>query len=120
MAGGPAGALARQGIFRPGASRQVSLVVKVLEFSRSGNILSVFARYRLFGLPPGNPVFSTDIMSNVELSSLATGVTSLDDPAVATQNRAEVVRAIQDNITQFLDQLAAFARQPPGGRARRP
>jgi hypothetical protein len=49
------------------------------------------------------------------LNSLATGVTSLDDPAVATQNRTEVPRAIQDNITQFLNQLAAFARQPSGG-----
>jgi hypothetical protein len=113
-------ALARQGIFRPGASRRVTRVVKVLEFSLSGNILSVFARYQLFGVPPGSPVFSTDIMSNVGLNSLATGVTSLDDPAVATQNRAEVIRGIQDNITQFLDQLAAFARQPPGGTPIRP
>ena len=113
-------ALARQGIFRPGAPRRVSLVVKVLEFSLSGNILSVFARYQLFGVPPGSPVFSTDIMSNVGLNSLATGVTSLDDPGVATHNRAEVIRGIQDNITQFLDQLAAFARQPPGGTPPRP
>jgi hypothetical protein len=37
-------AVRRQGIFRPGAARRVSLVVKVLEFSLSGNILSVFAR----------------------------------------------------------------------------
>jgi hypothetical protein len=108
-------AVRRQGIFHPGAVRRVSLVVKVLEFSLSGNILSVFARYQLFWVPPGSPVFSADIMSNVGLNSLATGVTSLDDPAVATQNRTEVLRAIQDNITQFLDQLAAFARQPPGG-----
>ena len=98
----------------------MSLVVKVLEFSLSGNILSVFARYQLFDVPPGNPVFSADIMSNVGLSGLATGVTSLDDPAVATQNRTQVIRAIQDNITQFLDQLAAFARQPPGGTPPRP
>jgi hypothetical protein len=93
----------------------VSLVVKVLEFSLSGNILSVFARYQLFDAPADNPVFSADVMSNVGLSGLATGVTSLDDPAVATQNRTQVIRAIQDNITQFVDQLAAFARQPPGG-----
>jgi hypothetical protein len=53
-------------------------------------------------------------MSNAGLSGLATGVTSLDDPAVATRNRTEVIRAIQDNITQFLDQLDAFARQRPG------
>src|SRR5881398_1733507 len=64
--------------------------------------------------PAGNPVFSADIMSNVGLSALATGVTSLDDPAVATQNRTEVIRAIQDNITQFLDRLEVFARQPSG------
>ena len=108
-------AVRRQSIFQPDAARRVSLVVKVLEFSLSGNILSVFARYQLFDVPPGNPVFSTDIMSNVGLSGLATGVTSLDDPAVATQNRTQVIRAIQDNITQFLDQLAAVPRQPPGG-----
>jgi hypothetical protein len=54
-------------------------------------------------------------VSDAGLSSLATGVTSLDDPRVATQNRTQVIRAIQDNVTQFLDQLAAFARQPPGG-----
>ena len=94
-------ALARQGIFRPGASRRVTLVVKVLEFSLSGNILSVFARYQLFDVPARDAVFSADIMSNAGLSSLATGVTSLDDPAVATQNRTRVIRAIQDNITQF-------------------
>jgi len=105
-------AVTRQGIFRPEASRRVSIVVKVLEFSLSGKILSVFARYQLFADPAGNQVFSADIMSNAGLSSLATGVTSLDDPAVATQNRTQVIRAIQDNITQFLDQLEAFARQP--------
>ena len=107
-------ALAKQGIFQPGAPRQLSLVVKVLEFSLSGNILSVLARYQLFGVPPGDPVFSADVMSNVGFNSLATGVTSLDDPAVATQNRTEVIRAIQDNITQFLDRLEGFARGPSG------
>jgi hypothetical protein len=113
-------AVTRQGIFRPGAARRVSLVVKVLEFSLSGNILSVFARYQLVDVPAGNPVFSADIMSSVGLSSLATGVTSLDDPAVATQNRTQIIRAIQDNITQFLDQLEAFARQPRGAAPSRP
>jgi hypothetical protein len=113
-------ALAKQGIFRPSAPGQVSLVVKVLEFSLSGTVLSVLGRYQLFGVPPGSPVFSADIMSNVGLNSLATGVTSLDDPGVATQNRAEVIRGIQDNITQFLDQLSAFARQPAGGTSPRP
>jgi hypothetical protein len=113
-------AVTRQGIFRPEASRRLSIVVKVLEFSLSGNILSVFARYQLFDLPAGDPVFSADIMSNVGLSGLATGVTSLDDPAVATQNRTQVIRAIQHNITQFLDQLKAFARQPQGASPPRP
>ncbi len=108
-------AVTRQGIFRPDAARRVSIVVKVLEFSLSGKILSVFARYQLFDIPADKPVFSADIMSNAGLSGLATGVTSLDDPAIATQNRTQVIRAIQDNITQFLDQLAALARQPPGG-----
>jgi hypothetical protein len=113
-------AVTRQRIFRPDASRRLSIVVKVLEFSLSGNILSVFARYQLFDVPAGDPVFSADIMSNAGLSSLATGVTSLDDPAVATQNRTQVIRAIQDNITQFLDQLEAFARQPRGATPPRP
>ena len=113
-------AVTRQGIFRPDSARRVSLVVKVLEFSLSGNILSVFARYQLFDNPAGNPVFSADIMSNAGLSSLATGVTSLDDPAVATQNHTQVIRAIQDNITQFLDQLETFARQPHGAAPPRP
>ena len=113
-------AVRRQSIFRPGAARRASLVVKVLEFSLSGNILSVFARYQVFDDPAGNSLFSTDIMSNVGLSSLATGVTSLDDPAIATQNRTPVIRAIQDNITQFLDQLQAFARQPHGATPPRP
>ena len=107
-------AVARQGIFQPAAPRRLLLIVKVLEFSLSENILSVFARYQLFDVPPGDPVFSTDVMSNAGLSGLATGVTSLEDPAVATRNRTEVIRAIQDNITQFLDQLDAFARQRPG------
>src|SRR5205823_14651692 len=44
-------AVTRKGIFRPDAARRVSLVVKVLEFSLSGNILSVFARYQLFADP---------------------------------------------------------------------
>lgn len=113
-------AVTRQGIFRPDAARRVSIVVKVLEFSLSGNILSVFARYQLFDVPARDAVFSADIMSNAGLSSLATGVTSLDDPAVATQNRTQVIRAIQDNITQFLDQLGAFARQSDGAAPSRP
>jgi hypothetical protein len=113
-------AVTRQGIFRPVSARRVSLVAKVLEFSLSGNVLSVFARYQLFDNPAGNPVFSADIMSNAGLSSLATGVTSLDDPAVATQNHTQVIRAIQDNITKFLDQLEAFARQPHGASPTRP
>jgi len=62
--------------------------------------------------PAGDPVFGADIMSNAGLSSLVTGVTSLEDPAVATQNRTQVIRAIQDNITQFLDQLVAKLAEP--------
>ena len=107
-------ALARLGIFSPSAPRRLSLSVRVLEFSLSGKILVVLARYELFGNPPGAPVFGADILSNQGMSSLATGVTSLEDPAVATQNRTEVIRAIQDNITQFIDQLGAYA----GGRPR--
>lgn len=103
-------ALTRQGFFRAGAARPLSLSVKVLEFSLSGKVLSILARYQLFDNPPGAAVFSTDIMSNQGISSLATGVTSLEDPAIATHNRTEVNRAIQDNITQFLDQLDAFDR----------
>ncbi len=113
-------AATRQGVFRPDAARRMSIVVMVLEFSLSGNILSVFARYQLFDVPAGYPVFSADIMSSAGLSTLATGVTSLEDPAVATQNRTQVIRAIQDNITQFLDQLEAFARQPGGATPSRP
>jgi hypothetical protein len=113
-------ALARYGIFRPGAPRRLTLVVKVLEFSLSGRILSVLARYQLFDNPPGAPAFSTDIMTNQGFSALATSVTSLEDPAVATQHRTEVIRAIQDNITQFLDQIEAFARQQRGGAVARP
>jgi hypothetical protein len=113
-------AVTRQGIFRLETARRVSIVVKVLEFSLSGKVLSVFARYQLFAVPAGDPVFSADIMSNAGLSALATGVTSLDEPGVATQNRTQVIRAIQDNITQFLDQLEAFARQPHGATPSRP
>jgi hypothetical protein len=50
-------AVTRQGIFRPDSARRMSLGVKVLEFSLSGNMLSVFARYQLFDNPAGNPVF---------------------------------------------------------------
>ena len=103
-------ALKRAGIFSPTAPRRLSLTVKILEFSLSGKILTAFARYQLFDNPPAAPVFETDIMSNQGISSLATGVTSLEDPAAATENRAEVIRATQDNITQFVDQLEAFAR----------
>lgn len=106
-------AVTRLGIFNPSAPRRLLLSVKVLEFSLSGKILTVFARYQLFDNPPGAPVFAADIMSNQGMSSLATGVTSLEDPAVATQNRTEVIRAIQDNITQFIDQLEAYARGLP-------
>jgi len=94
----------------------VSLVVNVVEFSLSGNMLSVFARYQIFDDPARNPFFSADIISNVGLSGLATGMTSLDDPAIATQNRNQVIRAIQDNITQILNRLAVFARQQRGGK----
>ncbi len=59
-------------------------------------------------------------MSNAGLSGLATGVTSLDDPTAATRNHTQVIRAIQDNITQFLDRLELFARQPRGAAPPRP
>jgi hypothetical protein len=105
-------ALKRQGIFSPAAPRRLSLVVKVMEFSVSGQILSVLGRYQLFDIPPGAPVFSADIMSNQGISALATGVTSLEDPTIAAQHRTEVIQAIQDNIAQFLRQLEAFAHLP--------
>jgi hypothetical protein len=107
-------ALARLRIFSPSAPRRLSLSVRVIEFSLSGKILVVLARYELFGNPPGAPVFGADIPTNQGMSSLATGVTSLEDPAVVTQNRTEVIRTVQDNITQFIDQLEAYA----GGRPR--
>jgi hypothetical protein len=106
-------ALTRLRIFNPTAPRQLSLSVKVLEFSLSGKILTALARYQLFDNPPAAPVFQADIMSNQGISSLATGVTSLEDPAVATQNRTDVIRAIEDNITKFIDQLETFARGHP-------
>jgi hypothetical protein len=107
--GALADALTRLSIFSPSAPRRLSLKVKVLEFSLSGKILVMLARCELFGTPPGAPVFDADIMSNQGIGTLATGVTSLEDPAVATQNRTEVIRAIQDNITQFIDRLDAYA-----------
>ena len=45
-------AVTRQGIFRSDASRRVSIVAKVLEFSLSGNILSVFAATSCSLTPP--------------------------------------------------------------------
>jgi ribosome modulation factor len=113
-------ALTRARIFSPTASRRLSLRVKVLEFSLSGKILTAFARYQLFDNPPAAPIFETDIMSNQGISSLAIGVTSLEDPAVATEHRSEVIRAIQDNITQFVDQLEAFAGGHPQSERPRP
>ncbi|HYZ40830.1 MAG TPA: hypothetical protein VE687_09410 [Stellaceae bacterium] len=107
-------ALAKEGVFRRSAPQRMSLAVDVLEFALSGKVLSVLARYQLFDIPPGPPVFSADITSNQGISALATGVTSLGDPAVATRNRTEVLRVIQANITQFIDQLGTFAlRQRP-------
>jgi hypothetical protein len=112
-------ALERTGIFRAGAPRRLALEVKVLEFALSGQILDVLARYQLFDVASHTLVFSADIMSNQGISGLAVGVTSLEDPAVATSHRTEVNRAIEANIVQFLDQLEVFARSqtppaPPG------
>jgi hypothetical protein len=112
-------ALERNGIFRAGAPRRLALEVSVLDFALSGRILDVLARYQLFDVASRTLVFSADIMSNQGMSGLAVGVTSLEDPAVATSHRTEVNRAIEVNIVQFLDQLAAFARPqtppaPPG------
>lgn len=109
-------ALAKEGVFRRSAPRRMSVVVQVLEFSLSGKVLSVLARYQLFAVPSAAPVFSADIMINQGLGALATGVTSLEDPAIAMRNRTEVLRAIQANITQFIDQLDTFARRPAQGR----
>ena len=105
-------ALERKGIFRAGAPRRQGLDVTVLEFALSGRILNVFARYQLFDVASHTLVFSTDIMSNQGWSGLAVGVTSLEDPAVATSHRTEVNRAIEGNIVQFLDQLETFGRSP--------
>jgi hypothetical protein len=101
-------AVARQAIFRSDAPRRLSLIVKVLDFSVSGDTLTLFARYQLFDNPAGDPVFSTDIMTNAPLS---TG----EDATSAIRNRTQATRAIQANITQFLDQPSAFARQPRTG-----
>ena len=106
-------ALTRARIFSPTAPRRLSLSVRVLEFSLSGTILTAFARYQLFDNSPDAPVFEADVMSNQGISGLATGVTSLEDPSIATQNRTEVIRAIEDNIAKFIDQLETFARGHP-------
>ena len=105
-------ALERSGIFRAGAPRRLALEVKVLEFALSGRILNVLARYQLLDALSSTLVFSADMMSNQGVSGLAVGVTSLEDPAVATSHRTEVNRAIEANIVQFLDQLEAFVRSP--------
>jgi hypothetical protein len=116
-------AVTRQGIFHPDAARRVCRSSSRSWNSRPRETPCRYSPATNCSLSPGDPVFSADIMSNAGLSSLATGVTSLDDAAVATQNRTQVIRAIQDNITQFLDQLeafAAFARQPHGATPPRP
>jgi hypothetical protein len=97
-------ALARKAMFRPGAPRRLSLMVKVLQYAASGDTLTLFARYQLFDNPAGDPIFSTDVMTNVPLGSG-------EDPASVLRDRALASRAIQENIVQFLDQLETFARQ---------
>ena len=91
-------------MFRPGAPRRLSLMVKVLQYAASGDTLTLFARYQLFDNPAGDPIFSTDVMTNVPLGSG-------EDPASVLRDRALASRAIQENIVQFLDQLETFARQ---------
>lgn len=107
--------LERNGIFRAGAPRRLTLEVTVLEFALTGRILDILARYQLFDVASRTRVFSADIMSNQGWSGLAVGVPSLEDPAVATSHRTEVNRAIEANIVQFLDQLEMFGRSstPP-------
>jgi hypothetical protein len=73
-----------------------------------GDTLTLFARYQLFDNPAGDPVFGTDIMTNAPVS---TG----EDATSAIRNRTQATRAIQANITQFLNQLSVFARQPKTG-----
>jgi hypothetical protein len=97
-------ALARKAIFHPGAARRLSLMVKVLQYAVSGDTLTLFARYQLFDNPAGNPIFSTDVMTNVPLGSGEDAASALRDQALAS-------RAIQANVVQFLDQLETFARQ---------
>jgi hypothetical protein len=101
-------ALARKAIFRPGAPRRLSLMVKVLQYAVSGDTLTLFARYQLFENLPGDPIFSADVMTNVPVGSG-------EDAASALSNRALASRAIQANIVQFLDQLEAFAPQQHTG-----
>jgi hypothetical protein len=96
-------ALARKAMFRPGAPRRLSLMVKVLQYAVSEDTLTLFARYQLFDNPAGDPIFSTDVMTNIPGGCGG-------DAASALRDRALASRAIQANIVQFLDQLETFAQ----------
>jgi len=54
-------ALARKAMFRPGAPRRLSLMVKALQYAVSEDTLTLFARYQLFDNPAGDPIFGTDV-----------------------------------------------------------
>jgi hypothetical protein len=75
-------ALTRKAIFHSGAARRMSLMVKVLQYAVSGDALTLFARYQLFDNPAGDPIFSTDIMTNVPLGSGEDAASALRDQAL--------------------------------------
>jgi hypothetical protein len=101
-------ALLHAGIFRRGSAPAMTLSVKVMEFALTGNTLTVFARYQLESPGSAEPFFQTDIMTDAGVTSIDSGLPVLDYSARATQNRQQVDEAVRLNISQFLDQLAAF------------
>jgi hypothetical protein len=101
-------ALSRTALFTPGAPRRMFLKVKVLQFAVSGGALNLFARYQLFDNPAGDPIFSTDVMTNIPIASGEDAASALRDQRLAR-------RAIQANIVQFLDRLETLAQQQRTG-----
>ncbi|HLZ68058.1 MAG TPA: hypothetical protein VKQ29_17675 [Aliidongia sp.] len=103
-------ALDRMAIFNDDASRKVSLSVKILKLEVPGAGLSMTtdaaARYEIIDRKTGSVIFTTDISSS--------GTTPLDFAFQGVARARESVnRAVQNNISQFLQQLQTVDLSKP-------
>jgi hypothetical protein len=104
--------LDRAGLFS-GNGPPLSVRVRIMELTVSGNTVTVFARYQLWRPGAEQPLTDIDILTDAGVTGTY-AINSINDSAQVMLDPRRIGNAIGLNIADFVVRLEDYAAQHPG------